>query len=148
MGGSNDMTKTICHAILIVPTLTLAFALYGGCCGGADSGDWDLSEVDSGTTAGGGGKTAAVCNHVGATSKCDEYKKSHMDFADLHEGLCELVEGTWTKDGSCPAENRVATCTDSSGLVTIYYSDGGLPYTAETAKSDCELLTGNTFAAL
>ena len=142
------MTKITNGWLLLLPVLTLSFALIGGCCGGADSGDWDLSELDSGTTSsGGGGKTTAVCNHVAATSKCDEYKKSHMDFAGLHESLCELVEGTWTKDGSCPAENQVASCTDSSGLVTIYYSDGGYPYTAESAKSDCELISGNTFAS-
>jgi len=143
------MTKNI-HWLIALGTLTFSIALIGGCCGGADSGDWDLSELDTGSTTsgGGGGKTTAVCNLIGATRKCDEYKKSHMDFADLHEGLCELVEGTWTKDGTCPAENKVGTCTDSSGLVTIYYSDGGYPYTAESAKSDCELITGNQFAAL
>lgn len=89
-----------------------------------------------------GGPTAACDNSVTVSSCRDLSGGAFALGEEFQRGLCM---GTYTSGGACPTAGRIGSCDDGMGTITRYYSTGNLPYTADTARSECMMITGNTF---
>jgi len=139
--------KSLFLALLLVLTAALITAC---CCGGGSTSSTDFDELFEDlntTTTTGSTEFGASCDDSTSLSQCSEYTKGSMELLgeDFYKGMCELTSGKWST-GKCPTENLTGTCDDGAGGVTYYYSTGDLQYSAESAKSSCDLL-GSTWKA-
>ena len=86
---------------------------------------------------------SASCDVISAMSTCrDMGPQAFVLGEDLVRSLCA---GTYQPAGTCPTANLVGSCDEGAGTLRRYYSSGGFPYTADTARQDCQILPGNTF---
>jgi hypothetical protein len=121
-------------------------ALQVGCCGGSSSAseDWltEAAEAAAASTASDG--QVKTCNDTVSISQCSEHQGQAFAILgeDFYKGICELTDGSWGTD-PCPTGDIVGRCDDGDGSVTIYYSTGGSPYTAATAKEGCDFTEGS-----
>ena len=134
--------NTIGLGVLCAYALLLGVASTG-CCGGGSSAataEAGSASGDSSSSSKGGSKS---CDDMSSLSQCSEFTNKSMKLLgeDFYKGMCELTSGKWGED-ACPTENVVGTCDDGEGSVTIYYSNGGSPYDATTAREACEFLDG------
>ncbi len=133
--------NTIGLGVLCAYALLLGVASTG-CCGGGSSASTAEATSDGGSSSSKGGSKS--CNDVSSLSQCSEFTHKSMKLLgeDFYQGMCELTSGKWGED-ACPGGDVVGTCDDGEGSITIYYSNGGSPYDASTAKEACEFLDGS-----
>jgi hypothetical protein len=131
--------NTIGLGVLCAYALLLGVASTG-CCGGGGSAS--AASGDEGSSGGSG--SAMTCDDLSSISQCSEHTRKSMKLLgqDFYQGMCELTDGKWS-DTACPADGVVGRCDDGEGSVTIYYSTGGSPYDASTARESCEFLDGS-----
>lgn len=124
-------------------TMFLALSLPGCCMGGTTSTSTGSapSITPSSPSAPAVGPTASCDNSV-SVSSCRDL--SGGAFALGEEFQRNLCMGTYSA-AACPTANVVGSCDDGMGTITRYYSTGTLPYTAESARSECMMITGNIF---
>ena len=115
-------------------TLFLVSSLSGCCMGGTSS-----SSSPAATTTG----TTGACDVSVNVSSCRDLSGGAFVLGEQFQR--DLCMGTYTSGGACPAPGRVGSCDDGAGTITRYYSTGALPYTADTARSECTAMAGNTF---
>ena len=130
----------------LLPLFVLGFAtamICGCCCGGSSSSTSDFDWGDYDSTSGDVGTFAKSCNDSASLSQCSEHTDNSMSLLgeDFYKSICELTDGKWTTD-HCSTAAVVGKCDDGVGTTTFYYSDGGSPYTKETAKSNCSDMLG------
>lgn len=65
--------------------------------------------------------------------------------ASLAKTGCLELRGSWSP-ARCPSEQRLGTCTISSGT-RVYYPGGDLDFTSTTAARDCVELYQGAFSA-
>lgn len=78
---------------------------------------------------------AESCNQTQSKSECSEFTGIAKTVAKT---LC--VEGTHSTQ-ACPA-GFVGKCNTGKGIAKVYYKTGHIPYTAASAKTDCENMEG------
>jgi hypothetical protein len=122
--------------------LALCVLAAPGCCfGGTTSSTGPVGSAPDPITGGSG--SVGACDNVASVSTCRDLSGGAFLLGeDFQRNLCM---GTYTSGGGCPADGRVGSCDDGNGQVTRYYSTGGIPYTADSARADCAAIPGNTF---
>lgn len=132
------MTTQIRITILAMFT---AFAATG-CCFMPSTGNGS-PEDDPALAAAPGSPSRASCDVSATLSSCRDMGPAAFALGeDLQRSLCT---GIYTSGGTCPTENRVGSCEEGGGMIRRYYSSGPLPYTAESARADCQTMTSATF---
>jgi hypothetical protein len=129
--GESIMSRTLF-------TLYLVSSLSGCCMGGTASAP---SAPGAATTASGG--TTGACDVSSNLSSCRDLSGGAFVLGEQFQR--DLCMGTYTSGGACPAPARVGSCDDGAGTITRYYSTGSIPYTLETARSECTAMAGNVF---
>jgi hypothetical protein len=123
---------------LTVPALALAL---GGCGRSKTEKADDPGQATTTGAAVANAKAGAIkgsCSLRTTASSCSQ-ETDKSDELGLAKGLCEAIKGTWADHAPCPEDHLVAKCEAKEGHVTSYYSDGALPYDADSAKEACNL---------
>jgi hypothetical protein len=127
-------------------TFLLASSMSGCCYAGspepAPATSFAPSTPSAPSAPAAGGPTAACDSLVTVTSCRDQSGGAFALGEEFQRGLCM---GTYTSGGACPAAARIGSCDDGMGTITRYYGTGNLPYSLETARSECMMITGNIF---
>jgi hypothetical protein len=84
---------------------------------------------------------------VASTGICFDFGAGHTSATS--EPSCSLLGGLYNTTADCAVTGRVGRCEKTENGVTTttsFYSDGAIPYTAETAQLACDS-DGGTFTA-
>lgn len=130
--------------IRITILAALAAVAAAGCCFGPGVDTSGTASADDPLLAPApGSPSQASCDVTATLSSCRDMGPAAFALGeDLQRSLCT---GTYTSGGSCPAESRVGSCDEGGGTIRRYYSTGPMPYTAESARTDCQIMPGATF---
>jgi hypothetical protein len=87
---------------------------------------------------------AALCDTVAKDSECAEFVvMNEADKAKTTDAAKKLCP-TAAAGSSCPNPTKiVATCRVMKDIINHYYSEGGKPYTKDTAKAACSKNMGH-----
>lgn len=126
-------------------TILAAFAALAlpACCFGGVGTSGTASADDPLLAPAPGSPSQASCDVIATLSTCRDMGPAAFALGeDLQRSLCT---GTYASGGSCPAEGRVGACDEGGGTIRRYYSTGAMPYTPESARTDCQIMPGATF---